>query len=44
MLRAADQTGSAHPQMKEVTVPLLKELKSLIPIVFDDIVAKGEQI
>lgn len=37
-LRAADATGTAHPQMKEVTVPLLKELKQLIPIVFDDIV------
>lgn len=36
-LRAADQTGAAHPQMKEVTAPLLKELKGLIPIVFDDI-------
>lgn len=36
-LRAADATGSAHPQMKEVTVPLLKELKQLIPVVFDDI-------
>ena len=36
-LRAADATGSAHPQMKEVTVPLLKELKTLIPVVFDDI-------
>lgn len=36
-LRAADATGSAHPQMKEVTVPLLKELKQLIPIIFDDI-------
>ena len=41
-LRAADETGSAHPQMKEVTVPLLKELKALIPIVFDDIIVKGE--
>lgn len=27
----------AHPQMREVTRPLLAELKSLIPIVFDDI-------
>lgn len=36
-LRAADTTGAAHPQMKEVTVPLLKELQSLIPVVFDDI-------
>lgn len=27
----------AHPQMREVTIPLLKELKTLIPVVFDDI-------
>lgn len=28
---------TAHPQMREVTIPLLKELKQLIPVVFDDI-------
>lgn len=28
---------AAHPQMRELTVPLLAELKSLIPVVFDDI-------
>lgn len=27
----------AHPQMREVTIPLLKELKSILPIIFDDI-------
>lgn len=27
----------AHPQIREVTVPLLKELQRRIPIVFDDI-------
>ena len=27
----------AHPQMRELMVPLLAELKSLIPIIFDDI-------
>lgn len=36
-LRAADATGPAHPQMKEVTVPLLEELHQRIPVVFDDI-------
>ena len=36
-LRAADKTGKAHPQMLEVTRPLLDELKTLIPVVFDDI-------
>ena len=29
---------AAHPQMCEVTLPLLQELKTLIPVVFDDIV------
>ena len=29
--------ASAHPQMREVTIPLLEELKTLIPVVFDDI-------
>ena len=28
---------TAHPQMRQVTVPLLNELKGLIPVVFDDI-------
>lgn len=37
-LRAADLTGKAHPQMKEVTIPLLKELQEYIPLVFDDII------
>ena len=27
----------AHPQMRQITVPLLTELKQLIPVVFDDI-------
>ena len=27
----------AHPQMRELTLPLLAELKILIPVVFDDI-------
>ena len=28
---------AAHPQMREVTIPLLKELKDRLPIIFDDI-------
>ena len=32
----------AHPQMREVAIPLLKELKTLIPIIFDDIEVKDE--
>lgn len=33
-------TRAAHPQMREVAVPLLEELKRLIPVVFDDIAAE----
>lgn len=36
-LRACDATGPAHPQMKEVMIPLLKEVKEMIPGVFDDL-------
>lgn len=32
----------SHPQMRQVTIPLLNELKSLIPVVFDDIEGEGE--
>lgn len=31
---------AAHPQMREVTIPLLEELKVKLPIVFDDIQAE----
>lgn len=31
---------AAHPQMREVTIPLLEELKEKIPIIFDDIYAE----
>lgn len=27
----------AHPQMREIAIPLLNEFKSLIPVIFDDI-------
>ena len=37
-LRALGTTGKPHPQMLEVTVPLLAEFKALIPVVFDDLV------
>lgn len=36
-LRAAGSTGAPHPQMLEITIPLLKVLQHLIPVVFDDI-------
>ena len=38
-LRTAE---ASHPQMREVAIPLLKELKTLIPIIFDDIEVKDE--
>ena len=33
-LRTAE---SAHPQMREVTIPLLAELKCKLPVIFGDI-------
>jgi len=33
---------AAHPQMREVAIPLLEKMKEIIPIVFDDIEIKGE--
>ena len=31
---------AAHPQMREVTIPLLAELKKKLPIIFDDIIVE----
>ena len=39
-LRAARFTGPAHPQMEEITRPLLEDVKRLIPVVFDDIIVE----
>lgn len=36
-LRALGTTGKPHPQMLEVAVPLLEDMKNLIPVVFDDL-------
>ena len=33
---------AAHPSMREVTIPLLKDLKNKIPIIFDDIEVNEE--
>lgn len=33
---------AAHPQMRQLAVPLLKEFKELIPVVFDDIIPYEE--
>lgn len=40
-LRACGSTGKPHPQMLEVAVPLLKELRERVPVVFDDIESTG---
>lgn len=32
---------TAHPQMRQVTIPLLKELQNRLPIIFDDINMEG---
>jgi thymidylate synthase (FAD) len=32
--------ADAHPQMREITIPLHKELRRLVPIIFDDITYK----
>lgn len=31
----------AHPQMREIAIPLLMQFKELIPVVFDDITVLG---
>lgn len=36
-------TKEAHPQMREVTIPLLEEFKLKIPILFDDIEPMAKQ-
>lgn len=36
-LRAVGTTGNPHPQMKEVMIPLLKELRERVPVIFEDL-------
>lgn len=33
----------AHPQMREVTIPLLKEFQEKIPIIYEDIIPESKQ-
>lgn len=40
ILRLRTSTA-AHPQIREVAVPLLAELKAKIPVVFGDILEEG---
>ena len=42
-LRAVGTTGKPHPQMLQVTVPLLGDFKKIIPVVFNDLVVDGGQ-
>ena len=42
MLRAASR--AAHPQMRALAIPLLAELKALVPVVFDDIVLDEDRV
>lgn len=37
-LRACDETGPAHPQMKEVMVPLLHEMRCAYPFAFNSLI------
>jgi thymidylate synthase (FAD) len=37
-------TKEAHPQMKEVMIPLLQEFKNNIPLLYDDILPDSRQI
>lgn len=39
-LRAVGTTGNPHPQMREVMIPLLKELRERVPVIFDDLEVK----
>lgn len=36
-------SAEAHPQMREVTVPLLAEFKAKVPLLYDDIEPNGKQ-
>lgn len=37
-------TKEAHPQMRQVTIPLLAEFKEKIPILFEDIEPEARQV
>jgi thymidylate synthase (FAD) len=36
-------TKEAHPQMREVTIPLLEQFKEIIPLLYDDIIPEARQ-
>lgn len=33
-------SNRAHPQMREISIPLLQEFKVLLPCIFDDIISE----
>jgi len=37
-------TKEAHPQMRQVTIPLLAEFQRLVPVLFEDIIPKSRQV
>jgi thymidylate synthase (FAD) len=41
-LRALGTTGKPHPQMLELTIPLLKKFAEINPIIFGDLAEKVE--
>ena len=34
----------AHPQMRQVTIPVLEEFKRLVPVLYEDIMPEARQI
>jgi thymidylate synthase (FAD) len=42
-LRAVGMAGKPHPQMIEITIPMLNTFKELIPVVFDDLLVSTEK-
>jgi thymidylate synthase (FAD) len=37
-------TKEAHPQMRQVTIPLLAEFQKLVPVLFEDIIPEARQV
>ncbi|HEV2174015.1 MAG TPA: FAD-dependent thymidylate synthase, partial [Nitrospira sp.] len=37
-------TKEAHPQMRQVTIPLLAEFQRLVPVLYEDIVPESRQV
>jgi len=37
-------TKEAHPQMRQVTIPLLEQFQSVIPILYEDIIPNARQV